>query len=186
MPNWLRQQIYNLPRLRTHCGIMARTRRLFIVARNGTLAPKNMPLLANAKHLILKNLLKVHHGRRAWPVVIGCLTEVQLADLNAARQRRSFKPMVAQVVFVGNHIYDSRVRDDGYSFDDVIAQVLSAMHETAVFSESPKMSGLVSSIEREDGYGYRVIDNAVLECSMRFPRPELYSVIPKGDNPPKK
>ncbi len=147
-----------------------------------------MPLLANAKDLILKNLLKVHHGRRAKPVVIGSLTDVQLAALNTERQQRGFKPMIAELVFVGNHIYDSRVREDGYSFDDVIAQVYSAMHETAILSHSPKMSGLVSSAKRDDGYGNNVTDNGVLECSMRFPRPELYSVIPKGDynKPPKK
>ena len=56
------------------------------------------------------------------------------------------------------------------------------MHETAIFRADPKMSGLESCVERDDGYGNRVIDWAVLECSMRFPRPELYSVIPKGDN----
>lgn len=96
--------------------------------------------------------------------------------------------MIAKVVFVGSHVYNSRILQDGYSFDDVIEQIFSAMHETAVFRESPKMSGLVSCVERDDGYGNRVIDNGVLECSMRFPRPELYSVIPKGDQrkPPKK
>jgi hypothetical protein len=147
-----------------------------------------MPLIENARKLILKNLFKVHRGRKAWPVVIGSLTSAQLADLNAERQRRGFEPMIGQVVFVGQHIYDSRVKEDGYSFNDVIDQIYSALDQTAVFSESPKMSGLVSSIERADAYGNRIIDNGVLECSMRFPRPELYSVIPKGDHkkPPKK
>jgi hypothetical protein len=146
-----------------------------------------MPLNDNAKKLILKNLLKIHRGRTAWPVVVGHLTGTQLAALNEERSRRGFPKMSAQVVFVGQHIYDSRVRDDGYSFDDVIAQIESAMDETAVFRVGPKMDGLVSSQKRDDGYGNEVTDEAVLECSMKFPRPELYSVIPKGDQikPPK-
>lgn len=147
-----------------------------------------MPLRPNAKKLILKNLLKIHHGRRARPVPIGDLTDIQLRDLNAERERRGMQPMKHEVKFVGAHIYDSRVRQDGYSFDDVIAQIYSAMGETAVFSENPKMSGLVSTVKRDDGYGNSIIDNGVLECSMRYPYPELYSVIPKGDHkkPPKK
>lgn len=158
-----------------------------IVTRMQNYGSTIMPLIEDANKLILKNLLKVHRGRWVKPVMIGSLTDAQLADLNAERQKRGFKPMIGQVVFVGKHIYDSRVKEDGYSFDDVIAQIYSSMHETAVFSESPKMSGLVSSIERADAYGNRIIDNGVLECSMRFPRPELYSVIPKGDHkkPPK-
>lgn len=146
-----------------------------------------MPLNDNARNLIVKNLLKIHHGRKAWPVVIGQLTDTQLAALNNERQRRGFPAMSAQVVFVGNHIYDSRVRDDGYKFDDVVAQIESAMDETAVFREGPKMDALVSSRKRDDGYGNQVTDEAVFECSTRFPRAELYSVIPKGDHskPPK-
>lgn len=141
-----------------------------------------MPLNANAAELIRGNLVKIHRGRKAWPVVIGCLTDAQLEILNAERERRGFKTMVAKVMFVGAHIYDSRVVQDGYSFDDVITQIESAMHETAILKIEPKMNGLVSCVEREDGYGNRIIDWGVLECSMRFPRPELYSVIPKGDH----
>jgi hypothetical protein len=147
-----------------------------------------MPLLENAGELIRKNLIKIHRGRKAWPVVIGCLTDAQLEILNTERALRGFLAMAAKVVFVGAHIYDSRVVQDGYSFDDVVNQITSAMHETSILRIEPKMNGLVSCAEREDGYGNRVIDWGVLECSMRFPRPELYSVIPKGDNikPPKK
>ena len=64
-----------------------------------------MPLNVNAAELIGKNLLKLHHGRKAWPVVIGYLTAVQLERLNAERTRRGFEMMVAKVVFVGAHIY---------------------------------------------------------------------------------
>lgn len=162
---------------------MPRTRRHFDYTQ-----AVNMPLHSNAKSLILKNLMKIHRGRQAWPKVIGSLSDSQLSDLNKERLGRHMPPIKAEVVFVGNHIYQSRVKDDGYTFDDVMEQISSAMAETSVFSESPKMSGLVSTITREDGYGNQVIDNGVLECSARFPRAELYSVIPKGDRkkPPKK
>lgn len=147
-----------------------------------------MPLHADAKKSIFNNLVKIHSGRRAKPVFIGCLTDIQLAELNEERAGRGFKPMNCEVVFVGQHIYDKRVCVDRYSFNDVIAQIESVMLETAIFRVSPKMNGLVSIVEREDGYGNCVTDEGVLECSMRFPRPELYSVIPKGDDtkPPKK
>jgi hypothetical protein len=140
-----------------------------------------MPLLAHAADLIRNNLVRIHRGRKAWPVVIGSLTDTQLGILNAERAQRGFRAMVAKVVFVGAHIYQSRVVEDGYTFDDVISQIASAMHETSVLRIEPKMNGVVSCVEREDGYGNRIIDWGVLECDMRFPKPELYSVIPKGD-----
>jgi hypothetical protein len=34
---------------------------------------------------------------------------------------------------------------------------------------------------RADRYGNTVKDRAILECSARHPKPELFSVIPKGD-----
>jgi uncharacterized protein YfiM (DUF2279 family) len=140
-----------------------------------------MPLLANAGDLIRKNLMKIHRGRRAWPVVIGSLTAAQLEVLNAERARRGFRPMTEKVVFVGAHIYNSRVLQDGYSFEDVIVQITGAMRETSILKIEPKMNGLVSCAKRDDGYGNRIIDWGVLECDVRFPRPELISVIPKGD-----
>ncbi len=89
--------------------------------------------------------------------------------------------MGANVVFVGQHIYNSRIRQDGYSVDDVIAQINSAMDASSVFHANPKMNSLVSDKARDDGYGNAVYDEAVFECTVRYPRPELLSVIPKGD-----
>jgi hypothetical protein len=145
-----------------------------------------MPLSEGAKALILKNLMKIHRNRTAYPVTIGYLTDVQLSMLNAERAGRNFKAMTARVLFVGAHIYESRVRRDGYSFDDVITQIEGALHETAVFTPGPSMSQIVSCTEREDGYGNRVIDTAVLGCDSKYPHSELYSIIPKRDhNKPK-
>jgi hypothetical protein len=74
------------------------------------------------------------------------------------------------------------VLKDGYSVDDVVAQIISGMHESCEFHANPKMNSLVSSTPRDDGYGNSVLDEAAFECSVRYPKPELYSVIPKGDN----
>ena len=141
-----------------------------------------MPLFENARALILKNLMKLHRGRTAWPVAIGCLTDTQLSMLNAERAGRNFKAMTARVLLVGAHIYESRVRRDGYSFDDVILQIESALHHTAMFTPGPSMSEIVSCSERDDGYGNRVIDTAVLGCDSKYPHSELYSIIPKRDH----
>jgi len=43
------------------------------------------------------------------------------------------------------------------------------------------MTVLQNPKKREDGYGNRVSDQAILECTTRFPYAELYSAIPKGD-----
>lgn len=140
-----------------------------------------MPLVENAEKRIRKNLQYIRNGRKAHPVVIGFLTDIQLAKMNEERAQRGFPEMNAKIVFVGQHVYDSRIQQDGYSVDDVIKQITSAMNESSVFHANPKMNSLVSSSTREDDYGNSVIDEAVFECSVRYPKPELLSVIPKGD-----
>jgi hypothetical protein len=140
-----------------------------------------MPLSENGEKRIRKNLQYIRNGRRAHAVVIGHLTEVQLAKMNAERAQRGFPPMDPKIVFVGKHVYDSRITEDGYSVDDVIAQITSALNDGSVFHANPKMNSLVNETGREDGYGNLVFDEAVFECSVRYPKPELLSVIPKGD-----
>jgi hypothetical protein len=88
------------------------------------------------------------------------------------------------VLFHGKHLYDSRITKDGYSEDDVIAQIKSAMAEESEFRLTPKMTVLRNPARRANGYGALVHDEAVLECSIAHPSPILYSVIPKGDTPP--
>jgi hypothetical protein len=140
-----------------------------------------MPLGENVENLIRKNLQYIRNGRRARPFVIGCFTQVQLAAMNAERAGRNFPPMKEQVMFIGGHVYESRIEEDGYSVDDVIAQIASGMHETCVFRVGPKMNSLISCTPRDDGYGNHVLDEAVFECTTKYPRAELLSVIPKGD-----
>ena len=92
--------------------------------------------------------------------------------------------MVAEVFFVGCHVYDSRVTRDGYTEDDVLQQIKASMAEESVLLVSQKMTVLQNPAKRADGYSRRVHDQAVLECSTRHPNPVLYSVIPKGDSIP--
>lgn len=44
-----------------------------------------------------------------------------------------------------------------------------------------KMTALKNSTKRADRYGNSVRDEVVLECSRKYPKAELYSVVPRGD-----
>ena len=123
---------------------------------------------------------------RVRPIVVGTLTAEQLSAINAERQKENQPEVIAEVIFLGKHIYQSRVQRDGYTLEDVVDQIASAMSDTAVVSASIKMTCMQSVEYRTDRYCNQVRDMAVFECTARHPRPELYSVIPKGDfNKPK-
>src|ERR1035438_2570709 len=140
-----------------------------------------MPLLEGARDLIRINLEKLQNGEKVALVVIGTLTELQLRIINDERKTYSHPPIEAAVVFVGNHAYRSRIVGDGYTIDDVIDQIESAMHHAAEVLKSSTMTAIQNPNPRADRYGNLVRDRAVFECSVRHPRPELFSVIPKGD-----
>ncbi len=146
-----------------------------------------MPLYQHAVSLIRANLEQISNGRKAKPVAIGTLTESQLGAINQSRQSRAIPlPIViAEVLFIGQHIYNSRVVRDGYSIDDVIEQIVSAMDSKAVFIPTSRAAAIQNHTRRADGYGRYVQDMAIFECTARHPRPELFSVLPKGDRPPK-
>ncbi|HUP05371.1 MAG TPA: hypothetical protein VMU19_15340 [Bryobacteraceae bacterium] len=146
-----------------------------------------MPLYAGARELIRANLETIKQGKKAGLVAIGSLTDAQLESVNEVRNASGYPPLKAEVVFFGQHVYASRVLRDGYTIDDVIDQIASGMDDGAVFIRTPHMTALENSTPRADRYGNTVRDRIVLECSARYPRPELFSVVPKGDsNRPKK
>jgi hypothetical protein len=62
-----------------------------------------------------------------------------------------------------------------------VKQIAGAMSPLSQLRISPKMTAIENPAAREGGYGNRVNDKAVLECTAKFPRAELYSVIPRGD-----
>jgi hypothetical protein len=140
-----------------------------------------MPLYDNAEQLIRGNLSVIKRGKKPNAVVVGYLTDVQMAAINTYRRSRSWEPIERDIVFVGTHIYDSRVVKDGYSEDDLIAQIKSALSATCKYIPTQKMTVLQNPTPRESGYGCWVKDELTLECSTRHPRSELYSVVPRGD-----
>jgi hypothetical protein len=121
------------------------------------------------------------NGQPVHAATIGTLTDEQLAAIIMIRAEQEPVPIVAEVLFVGGHIYKRRVVADGYTIDDVLDQVSSAMHPSSIVIDSPYMTAMENPDRRADRYGNSVKDRAVFECSTRHPRPELFSVTPKGD-----
>ncbi|MGA3326915.1 MAG: hypothetical protein ABSF45_20830 [Terriglobia bacterium] len=146
-----------------------------------------MPLRTEAAALIRANLEQIEAGQKARLVEIGALTPEQLADINKHRGALGLIPVSAEVVFIGKHIYQSRIAKDGYTIDDVIDQISNAMHSDSLVLDTIMMTAIENPNLRADRYGNKVRDRAVFECTARHPRPELFSVIPKGDliKPPK-
>jgi hypothetical protein len=143
-----------------------------------------MPLYANAAALIRANLQTIQDGRKAKAVAIGTLTEVQLEAINRHRlaQNSSLPLIVAEVIFIGGHVYRSRITGDHYTIDDVVEQIFSAMNPDSALVGDLPMQAIENPTARADRFGNTIHDRAVFECMSRHPRPELFSVIPKGDH----
>jgi len=147
-----------------------------------------MGLNQDAEHLIRTNLELAARSfgleraaRPRQPIVrIGELSAAQLAQINQQRQEEELPPVVAEVLFDGRHMYESRCIEDGYTIDDVIEMVLNAFNDQA--RVAPGWSTvLISSTTRVNRAGKTIRDEAVFECHGRLPHPELRSVIPRGD-----
>jgi len=115
-----------------------------------------MPLSDEAPALIRANLEQLQAGNRVSLLVIGALTDTQLDAINDARRAHDYPPIVAEVVFIGRHVYESRILRDGYTIDDVIDQIASSMEAAAVVIQTPTMTangepGLPSRPLRERG-----------------------------------
>jgi hypothetical protein len=141
-----------------------------------------MPLFDNACDLIRTNLEQISNGQKARLISIGTLTDTQLASINEHRAAQDLPAVIAEVVFIGKHIYQSRVAKDGYTIEDVVDQIVSAMREESAIIHSTKMTTMENPAARADRYGNQVRDQVVFECTTRHPRPELFSVVPTGDN----
>jgi hypothetical protein len=142
-----------------------------------------MPLYGNAFDLTRANFERIAQGDKPQGVVIGTLTAEQLDAVNRLRaaHRPPMPPVTGEVLFYGRHLYRSRVLGDGYTVEDVLDQIASAMDAASVLAPNPRMTVLQNPRGRADRYGNVVKDLAVLECTARHPRPELFSVMPKGD-----
>jgi hypothetical protein len=120
-------------------------------------------------------------GQKVRNVAIGALTEIQLAVINAKRIDDELPPIVAEALFVGGHVYRSRVIKDNYEIEDVIDQAESALSEFSEVLATPYLTALQNPVSRADRLGNQVYDRAILECTRYRPNPELFSVEPKGD-----
>lgn len=142
-----------------------------------------MPLYSHAAELIRKNLEQISQGTKVKPVVIGKLTAEQLKAINAHRQNQNpdLPQIEDEVIFFGSHIFQSRCVRDGYTIEDVVDQIVSAMDPGSLLVGNLPMQAIENPVARTDRYGNLVHDRAVFECMSRHPRPELYSVMPKGD-----
>jgi len=142
-----------------------------------------MPLYPHAIEIIRANLDRISKGHKVKPVAIGTLTAQQLSSINQHRQKQNLDllPVVAEVIFLGSHIYQSRCVRDGYTPDDVIDQIASAMDSASLMVGNLPMQAIENPNLRADRYGNLVHDRAVFECLSRHPRPEPFSIMPKGD-----
>ena len=120
-------------------------------------------------------------------IAIGCFSPLQFADVNIARRDAGLHELeINEIIFIGRHLFNSRSAD-GYSIDDMIDQIESAMSEDSIAVISPHMSCIRRQRARADRYGNQVFDQTIFEMTSRKPRAELFSVIPRGDTnkPPK-
>ena len=141
-----------------------------------------MALYLDALTLIRINLNIIASGQKAKAVDIGCFTPVQFEEINNLRVKKQLPLLESpEIVFIGSHLYKSRVVNDGYTIEDVLAQISSVFLAKSSIIHTNNMTCLKSTVRREDSYGNRVLDEAIFEMTQRKPKAELYSVIPKGD-----
>jgi hypothetical protein len=140
-----------------------------------------MPLHPDAYRLLRTNLEGIGEGQKVHAVHVGVLTVAQVDAINAARLRQGLNPIISEVLFVGGHIYRSRILRDRYTIEDVIEQMFNAMEAAAIVLDATHMTAMENPNPRADRYGNFVLDRVVFECSTRHPRPELFSIIPRGD-----
>jgi hypothetical protein len=140
-----------------------------------------LPLFADGLKKIRTNLIKVQAGERPKLVKVGILSPGQLEIINKRRSERGWEPIGPTVVFLGKHMYDSRCTKDGYSIDELLVQIESAFSDGSTVLCERASAALRNPVARDDGRGHHVHDEAVFECTARYPSAELYSVAPKGD-----
>jgi hypothetical protein len=128
-----------------------------------------MALYAKAPALIRENLEQIKMGKRVGLVAIGELTTRQLEDINRRRVNQGLTPITAEVVFIGRHICQSRIVNDGYTIDDVIDQISSALCPESVVLDIRRITAMERMEPREDHYGNNVRDRAIFECTSRHP-----------------
>lgn len=145
-----------------------------------------MPLYDNAIDTIRTNLEQLANGERPKFVAIGYFTDEQFSKINEFRLANDLPPLEQnEILYMGRHHYESRVNRDGYKINDLIEQIQSSLSEHSQVIMAQRMTAIQNQNPRNDGYGNLVTDRAIFEMTSKKPRAELFSVIPKGDKPPK-
>jgi hypothetical protein len=101
----------------------------------------SMPLLPNAERLIRGNFSVIKRGKKPRRVTIGHLTQQQADAININRKERGFQALSGEIFFFGTHIFKSRVIKDGYTEEDVLKMIGTAMATECVFVPTSLLSG---------------------------------------------
>ena len=147
-----------------------------------------MPLYPSAKALLRTNLelaaawfAAERTGRRKPPATrIGRLSDAQLSEINEHRLSEDVQPIIAEVLFDGRHLYQSRCLEDGYTIEEVIEMVKMTFVDTATVALGWS-TVLRSATTHVNSVGATVRHELVFECTGKLPHPELLSVVPRGD-----
>jgi hypothetical protein len=140
-----------------------------------------LPLYADGLRKIRRNLVQIESGLKPRYIKIGYFSAEQLKQINEARLSRGFQALRPEIVFQGNHLFQSRCVRDGYTIRELLNQIESAFSDASQIDFSPPVSVLRNPEKRKDQNGNLVNDEAVFECTGRHPYADLFSVIPKGD-----
>ena len=141
-----------------------------------------MPLYHDVLDRIRTSLNALETGDRPPVIAIEYFTNRQFNEINTARRHYGLQPIEKnEIVFIGRHLFESRRLGNGYTIDDILAQIGSAMSPGSRANVHSRMTAVENPESRQDGYGHLVHDQAIFECTSRKPRAELYSVIPEGD-----
>src|SRR5574343_589105 len=102
-----------------------------------------MPLNPDARQILRANLEMLAQGEKPLVVTIGYLTAEQHAAINEHRAKQCLPQLASpEVVFLGRHLYNSRAVTDGYSIDDILDQIESAMSASSMVIATHKMTAL--------------------------------------------
>jgi hypothetical protein len=72
-----------------------------------------MPLYRGARDLIRRNLEAIEADQRVLRITAGKLTKMQIGAVNAQQAADDLPLSIDELVFVGRHIYKSRILRDG-------------------------------------------------------------------------
>jgi hypothetical protein len=83
---------------------------------------------------------------------------------------------VAEVVFIGRHVYESRVVRDGCTSEDVVDQIAGGMDAAAVVLKTPTMTAMENPNLRTDRYGNSARDRVVIGVFGPIPKAGVFSL----------